>query len=370
MSDLYEHKKIDGKGYGCFALKDIKKGTLIVTESQKCFAEGGEDYPLNFSLTLGIFPDELRKFSMNILSAFNQMSQVDKLEFLKLNNNFNNERYPQTLLMLRYFKFYQEFIQNTIVKSENAEDKLNIIGIYITHMLGEKDGVFTKISQFNHSCKPNAFGHKEPPSLELIALKNIKAGQEITWAHYDILSCIYMLNKKKRQEELHKRFLVMCHCNHCDLDDTDSTTNYEELQELINEEELLRSDCNLAKDSTAPGFNFTTITMEGRPEDIANIKRIFPLEKCRKHLKKHGIEKKAQAPCMYDLLESGYRSAMVGFLLTCDYSNKKQYRDEALKFAKTALKFEKILPKEFVDPAKLKKNIEKLEKMFEFTTLF
>ena len=86
--------------------------------------------------------------------------------------------------------------------------------------------------------------------------------------------------------------------------------------------------------------------MEGRPEDIANIKRIFPLEKCRKHLKiihllyKHGIEKKAQAPCMYDLLESGYRSAMVGFLLTGDYSNKKQYRDEALKFAKTALRGE------------------------------
>ena len=118
--------------------------------------------------------------------------------------------------------------------------------------------------------------------------------------------------------------------------------------------------------------------MEGRPEDIAKIKRIFPLEKCRKHLKiihllyKHGIEKKAQAPCMYDLLESGYRSAMVGFLLSeipDDYDKKKQYRDEALKFAKAALKFEKILPKEFVDPAKLKRNIEKLEKLFEFTTL-
>ena len=75
---------------------------------------------------------------------------------------------------------------------------------------------------------------------------------------------------------------------------------------------------------------------------------------------------------MYDLLDSGYRSAMVGFLLSeipGDYDKKKQYRDEALKFAKAALKFEKILPKEFVDPAKLKRNIEKLEKLFEFTTL-
>ena len=54
---------------------------------------------------------------------------------------------------------------------------------------------------------------------------------------------------------------------------------------------------------------------------------------------------------------------MVGFLLSeipWDYDKKKQYRDDALKFAKAALKFEKVLPKEFVDPAKLKKNIEKL----------
>jgi hypothetical protein len=217
MSDLYEHKKIEGKGYGCFALKDIQKGTLILTESQKCFAEGGEDYPLNVSLTLQVNPDEVRMFAMNILSAFNQMSQIDKTEFLKLKNNFNNERYPQTVLMSGYFEFYQQFIQNTIVKSENAEDKLNIIGIYITHMLGKKDGVFTKVSQFNHSCKPNAFGHKEPQSLELRALKNIKAGQEITCAKYDSLSCIYMLNRKRRQEELHRRFLALCHCNHCDL---------------------------------------------------------------------------------------------------------------------------------------------------------
>ena len=75
---------------------------------------------------------------------------------------------------------------------------------------------------------------------------------------------------------------------------------------------------------------------------------------------------------IFRTLESGYRSAMVGFLLSeipGDYDKKKQYRDDALKFAKAALKFEMILPKEFVDPAKLKKNIEKLEKLFEFTTL-
>ena len=33
MSDLYELKKIQGKIYGCFALKDIKEGTLILSKS-------------------------------------------------------------------------------------------------------------------------------------------------------------------------------------------------------------------------------------------------------------------------------------------------------------------------------------------------
>ena len=35
MSDIYEVRKIEGKGYGCFALKNIKKGTLILQEIQK-----------------------------------------------------------------------------------------------------------------------------------------------------------------------------------------------------------------------------------------------------------------------------------------------------------------------------------------------
>ena len=46
MSDLYELKKIEGKIYGCFALKDIKEGTLILSKSPECcVAKGGENYP-------------------------------------------------------------------------------------------------------------------------------------------------------------------------------------------------------------------------------------------------------------------------------------------------------------------------------------
>ena len=90
MSDLYERKKIEGRGiplegrvYGCFALKDIKKGTIILSESPECVAEGGENYP-----ECRTDPDEFQKFAMNVLSAFNKMSQTDKKEFLKLRNKY------------------------------------------------------------------------------------------------------------------------------------------------------------------------------------------------------------------------------------------------------------------------------------------
>ena len=120
---------------------------------------------------------------------------------------------------------------------------------------------------------------------------------------------------------------------------------------------------------TSKEFNITITTMEARPEDIMKIKRIFSRKKCQRYLKiihllfNHGRQKKAQAPWMFDLLVNGYRCAMIGFLLTDNHRNyRKKYRDEALNFAKTALKFEKLLPKEIVDPERLKSIVEDLER--------
>ena len=39
MSDLYYYSEIRG----CIALKDIKKGTLIVSDRTNCFADGNDE---------------------------------------------------------------------------------------------------------------------------------------------------------------------------------------------------------------------------------------------------------------------------------------------------------------------------------------
>ena len=38
MNTLYKVVKIEGKDLGCVAIKDIKKGTLILQEEPQCFA--------------------------------------------------------------------------------------------------------------------------------------------------------------------------------------------------------------------------------------------------------------------------------------------------------------------------------------------
>ena len=40
MNTLYKVVQIPGKDLGCVALKDIKKGTLILQEIPQCFAQG------------------------------------------------------------------------------------------------------------------------------------------------------------------------------------------------------------------------------------------------------------------------------------------------------------------------------------------
>ena len=39
MSDICEIKEIDGKGFGCFATKDIKRGTVVLIETPQLALE-------------------------------------------------------------------------------------------------------------------------------------------------------------------------------------------------------------------------------------------------------------------------------------------------------------------------------------------
>ena len=371
MPDLYEFKKIEGKGFGCVAVKAIKKGTVILQEAPQCVAKGVENCP-RFNPT----QSGLREFGLNIMSAFNGMCQHDREAFLKLRNKFKDEE-----IVANVPRLARDIDQWTSVfkESKNKEELLNVIGIFSTHCTG-KDGLYIKLSQFNHSCQPNSVKKDLSYSVEgiasskvkdaggsieaqeLIALKNIKAGQEITHNIFGYMpSCILMLNRERRLKLIEQIRHFYCFCDRCLVDDIDPAVNYEKLQELIFEEAELVKDYqsivkfaeNISKRKWGPEC----------AEEFRTIQQKFPFEKCRRHVQiirllyKHGREKKAQPLCLFTLLKNGYNTSRIGSLLCWDHRNRKaQFNKDGVEFAQAAAKFGKILPKEVEDPSKWKKN--------------
>ena len=96
MNVLYKVTKKDSiKGYGCVALKDIKRGTLILKEKSQFFVEyefnsGMFNFPepLKSELALGKSEFELvhSDFLKAMMKAFNKMSKNDQEDYLKLYN--------------------------------------------------------------------------------------------------------------------------------------------------------------------------------------------------------------------------------------------------------------------------------------------
>ena len=121
----YKVVKIEGKGLGCVALKDIEIGTLILKEKPQCVRSGSID---------------------SVIQSFERMSKSDQSEYLNLHNAYTGEEFSE------------------------------VIGIYMTNAYDV--GLGFKASRFNHSCCSNAnhVGNKEDGTTEVKAWSKIKEG--------------------------------------------------------------------------------------------------------------------------------------------------------------------------------------------------
>ena len=158
--DLYKVVPIEGKGLGCVALKDIKKGTLIVKEKASIIVKNTND-----KLVMG----------RQILDSFFSMTKDDQEEFLKLNYpTLSNEEKKNGRIITK------EFVQAN--PGADQEKLIDIVAIFSANMWGfpckrdqqgwtdrtqqvtpeevltvmDRSAVFLKASKFNHSCAANA----------------------------------------------------------------------------------------------------------------------------------------------------------------------------------------------------------------------
>jgi len=78
--------------------------------------------------------------------------------------------------------------------------------------LPDRHGFFPRLSRLNHSCQPNTKPMKPQPTITLVALRDIKKGEELTF-HYR--SELQKSPPSVAREQLLTHFRFRCACSHC-----------------------------------------------------------------------------------------------------------------------------------------------------------
>ena len=104
--------------------------------------------------------------------------------------------------------------------------------------------LFLDLSLINHSCLPNTMWRmtseqSQQEIEELRAIREIKAGEEITAPYLDLFTA-FLQNKQEKLDGLLKNWNFLCECPKCVNSEEDSLKNLRsELQELMKKRDLL-----------------------------------------------------------------------------------------------------------------------------------
>ena len=89
-NQIFEVVEIEGKNLGCVALKDVKKGTLILREKPQFSDIYDSESDKNWN----------KELFMRLLQNFQTMNPNDRAEYLKLSNKFDELQTSEKYLKL------------------------------------------------------------------------------------------------------------------------------------------------------------------------------------------------------------------------------------------------------------------------------
>jgi hypothetical protein len=316
MSNLYKVTKIEGKGLGCVAISDIKKGSLILKENPQLYIESEE---VKWS----------SGWIKSLMTSFNEMTETDQHEYMILHNKFNNFQNFQNTDFIRNCKEIHDTIIEDVKleigkieqNTEKAEEILKIFGIYCTNSF--EDGISIKVSRFNHSCQHNADFTNVNGQLQLRAIGSIKAGKEININYLDEFAGFR--NRKYRQQNLFDGWDFFCFCDLC-VNDVD--IDAESFEDFIQEAEKLTIERQSAFQAG--------ISLGAQYYSLENCKKEIL---CYKQLYKVGKDQKIQPYFLFRMLDKGFDAATTGYQLY----RATDFKIDAMTFAKEVENFGNIL---------------------------
>ena len=155
-SKIFLITKIEEKGLGCVAQKEIKRGALILREKPCLLQEVG--------LGSGSYVND---YFADIFKAFEKMNNDQKKAFFELGNCYVQQIEETNDKMQDFINYLKENPKPSYLKG----DALKIIQITETNRF--HNGVCLEMSRFNHSCIPNAeyFWNEDTDARDVRAIK-------------------------------------------------------------------------------------------------------------------------------------------------------------------------------------------------------
>ena len=198
---LYSVSEIQGKGLGCVATTEIKKGTLILREGASFHHFGHE------SLDKAYFEE--------LFQGYLTLSTEDRETYLSLANCFSDQRAPSPSSIRKMAKVLK-YLEDSPIDLPREEAKL-VYQIY--HTNGFHNGIFFEMSRFNHSCMSNAeyFWNEDTKTRDLRAIRKIRKCDEITLKYFCPDPEQANMTRDERRYYLGEIYHFHCNCIGCDL---------------------------------------------------------------------------------------------------------------------------------------------------------
>ena len=261
----------------------------------------------------------------DMMDAYMNMDQKDEL--FKLSNDT-----PPRIKSERKAKISQVFGSKKKRKSYGSLDKILKIFCNI-----EANGfscfkstyLALHSAKFNHSCLPNAERtqfRKADGSFEIVAVTNIKKGEEITISYSWSVS---MKSRGSRQKIIQNRFYFDCKCNFCQ----EEAGYYNNDMKIYNGFDSLVEKLQELKPSYEYN-DYGQIFMVN--SNTAALKRQLIV---LKEMYKLGKTKNLGPSGKYEIMNEGY---IVAFKIACDVIDDEEFKTDAKEFATEGKKLQEL----------------------------
>ncbi|XP_014552346.1 hypothetical protein COCVIDRAFT_110478 [Bipolaris victoriae FI3] len=202
-NEYYEVRKIPGKGYGCFALASIPRGTRILEDNPLLAIPSGAYLKSDIEDAAARLTPEQKKLYFSLHSGHGQ----DPRQWPSKIHDSVEPRERQRIEEQHAARIGKEATWMSIFQTNCME-------------MDKGAAVFPHAARFNHSCNPNAcFSWNPSINKETIHVMNdVAAGEEITISYCDMTH-----DKPSRSYEL-KHYGFVCDCPACAGDEDEETS--------------------------------------------------------------------------------------------------------------------------------------------------